>query len=68
MTIVVGSQIWVENPELVWIDGEVINIKGEDAEIQISNGNKVQSCFIFFYDWKSCYYLNLNLLVLFICL
>ncbi|XP_021814773.1 myosin-11 isoform X6 [Prunus avium] len=41
VTIVVGSQIWVENPELVWIDGEVINIKGEDAEIQISNGNKV---------------------------
>ncbi|CAB4321869.1 unnamed protein product [Prunus armeniaca] len=41
VTIVVGSQIWVENPELVWIDGEVINIKGEDAEIQVSNGNKV---------------------------
>ncbi|CAL9023541.1 unnamed protein product [Prunus brigantina] len=35
VTIVVGSQIWVENPELVWIDGEVINIKGEDAEIQV---------------------------------
>lgn len=48
MTIVVGSQIWVENPELVWIDGEVINIKGEDAEIQISNGNKVQSCYYLF--------------------
>lgn len=39
MTIVVGSHIWVENP--VWIDGEVLNIKGDDAEIQTSDGSKV---------------------------
>ncbi|XP_048425701.1 myosin-11 isoform X4 [Pyrus x bretschneideri] len=39
VTIVVGSHIWVENP--VWIDGEVLNIKGDDAEIQTSDGSKV---------------------------
>ncbi|TQE13750.1 hypothetical protein C1H46_000757 [Malus baccata] len=39
VTIVVGSHIWVENP--VWIDGEVLNIKGDDAEIQTSGGSKV---------------------------
>ncbi|GMY06879.1 myosin-11 isoform X1 [Fagus crenata] len=36
--IVIGSHIWVGDPELVWIDGEVININGEEAEIQTSNG------------------------------
>ncbi|TQD77852.1 hypothetical protein C1H46_036600 [Malus baccata] len=41
VTIVVGSHVWVEKPESVWIDGEVLNIKGDDAEIQTSDGNKV---------------------------
>ncbi|XP_048430085.1 myosin-11-like isoform X4 [Pyrus x bretschneideri] len=40
VTIVVGSHVWVEKPESVWIDGEVLNIKGDDAEIQTSDGNK----------------------------
>ncbi|KAM1107347.1 hypothetical protein EV1_004076 [Malus domestica] len=41
VTFVVGSHVWVEKPESVWIDGEVLNIKGDDAEIQTSDGNKV---------------------------
>ncbi|KAL2992131.1 hypothetical protein AAZX31_10G032700 [Glycine max] len=32
-----------EHPELVWIDGLVLNINGEEAEIQTSNENKVVS-------------------------
>lgn len=39
--IIVGSHIWVGDPELVWIDGEVLKINGEEAEIQTSNGNTV---------------------------
>ncbi|MED6220130.1 hypothetical protein PIB30_041902 [Stylosanthes scabra] len=39
--IVVGSHVWVPDPELVWIDGQVLSIKGKEAEIQLSNGNKV---------------------------
>ena len=39
--IVIGSHIWVGDPELVWIDGEVININREEAEIQTSNGKTV---------------------------
>ena len=39
--IVVGSHVWVGDPELVWIDGQVLSISGEEAEIQVSNGNKV---------------------------
>ncbi|XP_058770978.1 myosin-9-like isoform X1 [Vicia villosa] len=41
--IIVGSHVWVGDPELVWIDGVVLNINGEEAEIQTSNGNKVVS-------------------------
>ncbi|XP_061366941.1 myosin-9 isoform X2 [Gastrolobium bilobum] len=41
--IVVGSHVWVGDPELVWIDGQVLNINGEEAEIQTSNGKKVFS-------------------------
>ncbi|KAJ8899498.1 hypothetical protein K2173_018472 [Erythroxylum novogranatense] len=37
----VGSQIWVEDPELVWVDGVVLNIRGEEAEIQICDDKVV---------------------------
>ncbi|KAK7852027.1 myosin-17 [Quercus suber] len=35
--IVIGSHVWVGDPELVWIDGQIINVNGEEAEIQTSN-------------------------------
>ncbi|XP_050366725.1 myosin-16 isoform X2 [Argentina anserina] len=41
VTIVVGSHVWVENAELIWTDGEVVKINGEEAEIQLSDENKV---------------------------
>ena len=40
--IVVGSHVWVGDPELVWIDGVVLNVNGEEAEIQTSNEKKVK--------------------------
>ncbi|XP_073223061.1 myosin-11 isoform X2 [Cicer arietinum] len=42
--IIVGSHVWVGDPELVWIDGVVLNINGEEVEIQTSNEKKVVSC------------------------
>lgn len=39
--IIVGSHVWVGDPETVWIDGVVLNINGEEAEIQTSNEKKV---------------------------
>ncbi|KAI4301137.1 hypothetical protein L6164_034448 [Bauhinia variegata] len=39
--IAIGSHIWVGDPELVWIDGQVLNINGEEAEIQTSDGKMV---------------------------
>ncbi|XP_022991201.1 myosin-11-like [Cucurbita maxima] len=41
VNIVVGSHIWVGDIESVWIDGLVLNIIGEDAEIQTSDGRQV---------------------------
>ncbi|KAL5538691.1 hypothetical protein UlMin_045979 [Ulmus minor] len=39
--IVLGTHIWVGDPELVWVDGQVVNINGEEAEIETSNGKRV---------------------------
>ncbi|KAK9282242.1 hypothetical protein L1049_005156 [Liquidambar formosana] len=36
-----GSQVWVEDPVLAWIDGQVLKVYGDEAEIQTSNGNVV---------------------------
>lgn len=33
--ITVGTHVWVGDPEFAWIDGVVVNIKGDDAEIKI---------------------------------
>lgn len=41
VNIIVGSHVWVEDPEVAWIDGEVIAIKGKDATIITTNGNTI---------------------------
>ncbi|KAJ6434238.1 hypothetical protein OIU84_017858 [Salix udensis] len=38
--IIVGSEIWVEDPQLAWLDGKVSKITGQDAEIETSTGKK----------------------------
>ncbi|KAI7748169.1 hypothetical protein M8C21_020411, partial [Ambrosia artemisiifolia] len=39
--IIVGSQVWVEDSSVAWIDGEVIKINGTETEIKTSDGNTV---------------------------
>ncbi|XP_057518860.1 myosin-9-like isoform X2 [Amaranthus tricolor] len=39
--IVLGSHVWVEDPDICWVDGEVTKSNGEEFEIKISNGKKV---------------------------
>jgi len=41
VNIIVGSHVWIEDPEVSWIDGQVLKIKGKDAEIETTNGKKV---------------------------
>lgn len=39
--IVVGSHVWVEDPVLAWIDGEVLLIKGHDIRVRATNGKTI---------------------------
>ncbi|KAG7030324.1 Myosin-11 [Cucurbita argyrosperma subsp. argyrosperma] len=41
VNIIVGSHVWIEDPEDAWIDGQVSKITGQEAEIEASNGKKV---------------------------
>ena len=43
VNIVVGSHVWVEDPVLAWIDGEVLRINGEQVHVQATNGKTVSS-------------------------
>lgn len=42
VNIIVGSHVWVEDPALAWIDGQVLKINGAEADIQTSNGKTVR--------------------------
>ncbi|CAI0473411.1 unnamed protein product [Linum tenue] len=39
--IIVGSHVWIEDPKLAWIDGEVTRISGKDVHVQTTNGKNV---------------------------
>ncbi|XP_042453154.1 myosin-6-like [Zingiber officinale] len=40
-SIVVGSQVWVEDPDEAWIDGEVLEAKGDEIKICCTSGKTV---------------------------
>ncbi|XP_010438394.1 PREDICTED: myosin-14 [Camelina sativa] len=40
-TVNVGSSVWVEDPEVAWIDGEVIEVKGNDIKVLCTSGRTV---------------------------
>ncbi|KAJ4845533.1 hypothetical protein Tsubulata_015620 [Turnera subulata] len=41
VNIIVGSHVWVEDPDEAWLAGEVLKITGKDAEIRTSNGKTI---------------------------
>lgn len=44
VNIIVGSHVWVEDPEVAWIDGEVIDITGgKNATIVTTNGKTIKA-------------------------
>lgn len=43
VNIVVGSHVWVEDPVVAWIDGEVIRINGHDVHVHTPNGKTVRA-------------------------
>nr|CAB3448335.1 unnamed protein product [Digitaria exilis] len=40
-SIAVGSQVWVEDPDVAWIDGEVIKVSGDTVTVKCSNEKTV---------------------------
>ncbi|KAI3772786.1 hypothetical protein L6452_03979 [Arctium lappa] len=41
VNIIVGSHVWVEDPALAWIDGEVVRINGQELHVNTTNGKTV---------------------------
>ncbi|WJZ97742.1 hypothetical protein VitviT2T_016323 [Vitis vinifera] len=41
VNIIVGSHVWVEDPVLAWIDGEVFRINSQEVHVHITNGKTV---------------------------
>lgn len=39
----VGSFVWVEDPEVSWMDGEVVEVNGKDLKINCTSGTMVSS-------------------------
>ncbi|KAI3688420.1 hypothetical protein L1987_82133 [Smallanthus sonchifolius] len=39
--VVVGSQVWLEDPEVTWIDGEVSEVNDQQINVQLSTGKQV---------------------------
>ncbi|XP_010490294.1 PREDICTED: myosin-13-like [Camelina sativa] len=40
-TVKAGSIIWVQDPEEAWLDGEVVEVNGEDIKVQCTSGKTV---------------------------
>ena len=44
-SIAVGSQVWVEDRDVAWIDGEVVKANGDTVTVKCSN-EKTVCCFL----------------------
>ena len=43
VNFVTGSLVWVEDPEEAWIDGEIVEVNGEDIKINCTTGKTVSA-------------------------
>ncbi|KAM3248910.1 hypothetical protein P3L10_010679 [Capsicum annuum] len=50
VNIIVGSHVWVEDPDVAWIDGEVKKITNRVADIERTDGKKMESTC---WQWRS---------------
>jgi hypothetical protein len=49
VNIVVGSHVWVEDPVVAWIDGEVTRINDHEVYVNIANGKTVRAPLISYF-------------------
>ena len=45
-SIVVGSQVWVEDPAVAWIDAEVLEINEKEVKVKCSSEKEVSFSFV----------------------
>ncbi|KAL6011567.1 Unconventional myosin-XIX [Asimina triloba] len=43
INITVGSLVWVEDPDVAWIDGEVLEVNGEECNIRCTNARTLEA-------------------------
>ncbi|KAH0664455.1 hypothetical protein KY285_029466 [Solanum tuberosum] len=41
INITVGSQVWIEDPSVAWIDAQVSEVNGQEVQVQTSDGRTV---------------------------
>ncbi|PWA44255.1 IQ motif, EF-hand binding site [Artemisia annua] len=41
VNIILGTQVWVEDPNVCWIEGVVTKITGQEVEVETTDGKKV---------------------------
>lgn len=46
VNITVGSHVWADDPEEIWISGVVSKINGPEVEVDGDNGKKVTCCLL----------------------
>jgi RecJ-like exonuclease len=43
ISYVVGSLVWMEDPDEAWIDGEVVKVDGEEIKVLCTSGKTVSA-------------------------
>lgn len=43
VNLVVGSLVWVEDPDEAWLDGEVVEVNGEEIKVLCTSGKTVRT-------------------------
>lgn len=41
VNIILGTHVWVEDPNICWIDGQVTKINKQEVEVETTDGKKV---------------------------
>lgn len=41
VSLAVGSLVWVEDPDAAWLDGEVVEINGDNIKVLCTSGKMV---------------------------
>lgn len=51
-----GAQVWVEDPDVAWIDGELLEVNGDDIKIECTSGKTVSTITYFLFLWHLGYW------------